>query len=243
MLVFDSPEQNKMPFLRRKRTLSTSITNQVEVQGLAWLCFAEDHSWFQGNIHTDDESNYSLYGKRVTRAVTDSEKDEDESEGSLDTEEDELQEKLEQLILTTNKHDQLGSCGESSEEEISIAEQNNNDMPTIGLKKTNGMGPSNVEEYYTATLTDHFSGLRYQLPKISVNKDDGPGPNKNNLFVCADGQVTFQVENIYKGQRAMMMIQRHIGSPSLLGKKCLVYHGPMNILFTEVIDHGKSWCL
>ena len=82
----------------------------------------------------------------------------------------------------TNKHDQLGSCGESSEEEI-ISEQNNNDIMPKGLKKTIGSS-SNFEEYYNVTLTDHFSGLRYELPKISVNRFGVDGVEKTNLFVC-----------------------------------------------------------
>jgi hypothetical protein len=74
----------------------------------------------------------------------------------------------------------------------------------------------------------------------------GTGEDANtNLFSCteSDADVKFQVQNIYKGQKADMVIQRCLGSSGLLGQKSLVYSGPISIVFNEVVENAKSWCL
>ncbi|CAG7817595.1 unnamed protein product [Allacma fusca] len=235
MLVLDSTVESSkgiMPFVRRKRTHSASLrNNQVEAEGLAWLCFADDHSWFQGNINTEDESNYSLYGTRYMVPLSPT--DEEDESG-----EERLEDQLGNLRISTRG----GSCGESTESSSDGEPEPNNNTVPKGLKSSSSkLTKSSCQEYYNVTLTDHFSGLRYQLPRITVNKQDGQG--KYNLFHCSDGQITFEVQNIFKGQKADMMIQQHIGSPSLLGQKCLVYTGPMNIVFNDVLENGRSWCL
>jgi hypothetical protein len=186
---FQDPQDRIMPIVRRKRAhLSSTRVNQIEAQGLAHLCFAEDHSWFQGNINTDDESNYSLYGERV-------------------------------------------KCPSATN--ITV-EQNNNEIKVEEDLSTN-------KDYYRVTLTDHFTGLSYTLPKIAVNTN--VNDTDNRLFCCTDGQMRFKVENVFKGQKADMIIQRYLGSSTLLGRKCLVYSGDLYIVFNEVIDTGRIWSL
>ena len=232
-----------MPFGRNKRTIrSTLRNNQIEANGDAWLCFAKDHSWFQGNINTDDESNYSLYGEkrketpnRVDELIEDQLHELDIS-GSDDGEGD-----------NNNKGRRDSRSSESTESTSSSddGEENNN----MTKKKNPGsklLNSSSADEYYSVILTDHFSGLRYQLPRIYVNKEESSeeGTEEKNLFICADGQISFQVDRVFKGQKADMMIQQHIGSPTLLGQKCLVYNGPMSIIFNEILmETERSWCL
>lgn len=166
-----------MPLTRRRRSHLSSVgVNHVEANGTACLCFAEDYSWFQGNINTDDESNYSLYGERVS----------------------EVSEKI---------------------------EPNNNESDP---------------NYYKVTLIDHFAGTTHTLPKIFANQFC---KESESLLKCDDGQVSFNIDSIFKGQKADMIIQKHLGSSTLLGKKCVVYSGPISIVFNETIENGRSWCL
>ena len=229
-----------MPFGRGKRTIRSALRkqNQIEANGDAWLCFAKDHSWFQGNINTDDESNYSLYGEK--RKENPDPVDELIENGLLELEISEDGES------GNNKMRRDSRSSESTESTSSEdGEENNN----ISRKKNPGsklVNSSAADEYYSVILTDHFSGLRYQLPRIYVNKaeSEDESTEEKNLFVCADGQISFQVDRVFKGQKADMMIQQHFGSPTLLGQKCLVYHGPMSIIFNETLaENERSWCL
>jgi hypothetical protein len=155
------------------------------------LCFPTDSSWFQGNINTDDDSSYSIFGERLISSDTDNMIESDNN------------------ISNNNK-------GEK---------QINDDSHPI----------------YKVTLTDHFTGLCYQLPDIQVNLD----PNSPSLLTCSqDAQIKFKVEQVYKGQKADMMLQRYSGgSSALVGKKCLVYSGPISLLFQDTASTGKNWCL
>lgn len=40
---------------------------QVEINGVATLCFNEDGTWFQGSITTDDDSQFVIYGTKSAR--------------------------------------------------------------------------------------------------------------------------------------------------------------------------------
>jgi len=179
---------DKMPMTRRRRPLlklSSSPVDTVDAQGTAHLCFTEDHSVFQGNISTDDESNYSLYGERIS------------------------------------------------------VEDNNNEEG----KKVDGDTASETD-YYRVTMIDHFSGQKYLLPRIASKKETPSSPTSvGHLFTSKHGEVTFQVENAYKGQKADIMIHRYLGSPTLLGKKCVLYSGQINILFNDMGETGRSWSL
>jgi hypothetical protein len=66
-----------------------------------------------------------------------------------------------------------------------------------------------------------------------------------SLLASPEMHIRFQVENVYRGQKADMVIQRSLGTTSLLGKKCLVYTGQMDIAFTdyEGMGGGRSWSL
>jgi len=176
----------KMPMVCRRRRplmkLSSSPVETVDAQGTAYLCFPEDHSWFQGNISTDDESNYSLYGERIS------------------------------IVDNNNKED-----------------------------KKSGDGANAETDYYRVTMIDHFSGQKYLLPKIK--EGSSPPTSVGHQFTSQHGEVTFQVENVFKGQKADVMIQRYLGSPSLLGRKCNLYSGQINILFNDVAPGIRSWSL
>jgi len=218
---------SKMPLVRRRRSimrLSSSPVTQVDAQGTAYLCFPEDHSWFQGNISTDDESNYSLYGERVTvkQPAT-------EQKNPVSTE---------QIIATDIDTNKINPK----------AEENNNAAPVAAAPEETAVLPPPEEEaddYYRVTMIDHFSGQKYILPKIIANKQPNQDGSSGvgNLFASQHEEVTFEVENVYKGQKADIMIHRYLGSPSLLGKKCLLYTGQINILFNDTAETGRSWSL
>ncbi|CAL8080449.1 unnamed protein product [Orchesella dallaii] len=209
----------KMPLVRRRRSimrLSSSPVTQVDAQGTAYLCFPEDHSWFQGNISTEDESNYSLYGERVTV------KPETEEKSPVSSEQ----------IIQINKN--------------APKEENNNAAATEPEAVAPTTSSSTEEsDYYRVTMIDHFSGQKYILPKIIAKKQPSleASSGVGNLFASQHEEVTFEVENVYKGQKADIMIHRYLGSPSLLGKKCLLYTGQINILFNDTTETGKSWSL
>jgi len=182
--------------------------NQVELQGEAYLCFSEDLSWFQGNISTNDESNYSIYGEKCGAS------------GST-------------TIIPHVIPDSIPCTPQESDDEDN----------SEGLVRNN----TEVEElgsgfHYKATLTDHFTGLSHNLPIISLRSQPNQLRNES-LFDSLEGQVEFKVMNMFKGQKADMVIQHYLGSPSLLGQGCLVYSGLMDIDFSEVVDYGKSWSL
>lgn len=212
-----------MPLVRRRRPLmklTGSPVTTVDAEGTAYLCFPQDHSWFQGTISTDDESNYSLYGERVT--VTPEQKAAAAAA---------VAEKISKLALT-----------ESDEE------NNNGDDGSNG----NGNVPNRDEDlphsdYYRVTMIDHFSGQKHILPKIFAQKMDDSNPTTaaapGTQFNSKHGEVTFEVETVYKGQKADIMIQRYVGSPSLMGSKCLLYSGKINILFNDILETGRSWSL
>lgn len=255
MLVVDcqqsssSASKSTMPFVRRKRTLSAVLrNNEIEARGEAWLCFAKDHSWFQGNISTDDESNYSLYGEKrkerldpVDELLTDQLIELGISSGISSGSED-----GESSTASSNKERRDSGCSEATDISVESSvsddgeENNNNNHKKVTNPGSKLVNSSSADEYYSVTLTDHFSGIRYQLPPIYINQEE----EEKNLFVCADGQISFQVDKVFKGQKADMMIQQFIGSPSLLGQKCFVYHGPMSIIFSEaMMENARSWCL
>jgi len=206
-IVTGYTKSENMPIVPRRRQMmkfSSSPVNQVDAQGTAYLCFPEDHSWFQGNISTDDESNYSLYGERISGA---------------NCANDEIQRGV--------KNDINGNINDKSED------TSNDDSESTSCTET---------DYYRVTMIDHFSGQKYVLPKILCRKE-GSFTVGGNLFTSQHGEVTFQVENVYKGQKADIMIHRYLGAPSLLGKKCLLYSGQINILFNEIAETGRSWSL
>lgn len=199
------------PIVSRRRRpmvrLSSSPVNTVEAQGTAYLCFPVDHSWFQGNISTDDESNYSLYGERVAVSA------EEKARAAAA-----FAKKISNMSLTESdeENNNAGDEGAGSESE--------EDLP--------------AEDYYRVTMIDHFSGLKHVLPKIFVREVNGV-----QVFTSQQEEVTFQVENTYKGQKAEMMIQKYLGSPGHLGPKCLLYSGEINILFDDMMETGRSWSL
>lgn len=211
----------KMPLVRRRRGLakfssSPVTTTTVECQGTAYLCFPEDHSWFQGNISTDDESNYSLYGERVVVSA-------EEKAAAAAA----VAERIRKLSLT-----------ESDEE-------NNNAGDDPNGNATSGAAPNEdpaIEDYYRVTMFDHFTGEKHLLPRIFAKRQDtsaAPG----QMFLSENGEVTFEVDHVYKGQKADIMIHQFLGSPAHRGNKCLLYTGQINVLFNETIDAGKSWSL
>lgn len=200
------PPENaiKMPLVRRRRPLlklSSSPVDTVDAQGIAYLCFPEDHSWFQGNISTDDESNYSLYGERINMP-----------------QEDQTQEKKDDKVT--------GASSDNGSDDVS---------------------PEDETDYYRVTMIDHFSGQKNILPTIIITgKRPGtasPTSPPDQLFTSKHGEVTFMAENVYKGQKADIMIQRFLGASPLVGKKCLLYSGQINILFNDVSETGRSWSL
>jgi len=223
-----SSSKTKMPFVRRRRPhLTSTRTDQIEVQGTTYLCFPLDHSWFQGNINTDDESSYSLYGERVLPDPEPSCHNENGEQSSS--------------IPKGEENNNL-SKGDYDNNEGPKGEQNTGD-----LNSTNNTNNKNLQQgHYKVVLTDHFTGLSYHLPRIGVNLMVNGTGEETNLFSCteSDADVKFQVQNIYKGQKADMVIQRCLGSSSsLLGQKSLVYSGPISIVFNEVIENGRSWSL
>jgi len=189
MATSGAVSEAKMPIVNRRRRpllkLSSSPVETVDAQGTAYLCFPQDHSWFQGNISTEDESNYSLYGERIS------------------------------VVDNNNKED-----------------------------KTDGDDASSETGYYRVTMIDHFSGQKYILPKIASRKEGStPAPSVGHRFTSQHGEVSFEIEHAYRGQKADIMIHKFIGSPSLLGKKCNLYSGQINILFNDVGPGMRSWSL
>jgi hypothetical protein len=216
-----SSNTRTMPFVRQRRPhLTSTRTNQIEVQGTTYLCFPLDHSWFQGNINTDDDSSYTIYGERV----------------SPDPQQEQEQH-LEQTKKPEENNNHSNGKGEGETDQGSMTDDLNKTLKEDGLQKG----------YFKVVLTDHFTGLSYHLTRIGVNlKNNGITPGEDaNIFTCtdSDADVKFRVENIYKGQKADMVIQKCLGSSALLGQKNLVYSGPISITFTEVIENARSWCL
>ncbi|XP_064089034.1 uncharacterized protein LOC135203211 [Macrobrachium nipponense] len=41
--------------------------SQVQISGIATLCFDENGSWFQGSISTEDDSQFAIYGIKSPR--------------------------------------------------------------------------------------------------------------------------------------------------------------------------------
>lgn len=212
-----------MPLVRRRRPLnklSSSPITTVDAEGTAYLCFPQDHSWFQGTISTDDESNYSLYGERVT--VTPEQKAAAAAA---------VAEKVSKLALT------------ESDEENNNGDDGNNGTGNV----VNREEDLPLSDYYRVTMIDHFSGQKHILPRIFAQKMDDSNPTTvaapGTLFNSKHGEVTFEVETVYKGQKADIMIQRFVGSPSLMASKCLLYEGKINILFNDILETGRSWSL
>lgn len=213
-----------MPLTRRRRPLmklSSSPITTVDAEGTAYLCFPQDHSWFQGTISTDDESNYSLYGERVT--VTPEQKAAAAAA---------VAEKISKLALT-----------ESDEENNNADDDTNNGNGDLPIRDED----LPLSDYYRVTMIDHFSGQKHILPRIFAQKMDDSNPTTaaapGTLFNSKHGEVTFEVETVYKGQKADIMIQRYVGSPSLMASKCLLYSGKINILFNDILETGRSWSL
>lgn len=40
---------------------------QVEISGVATLCFDEEGTWFQGSIASEDDTQYAIYGTKSKR--------------------------------------------------------------------------------------------------------------------------------------------------------------------------------
>lgn len=111
------------------------------------LCFPTDHSWFQGNINTEDDSSYSLFGDRLT------------SQENLDI----IQSSTDCNFL----HDDNNNTDEKGDETLVVNVKNE------GIT-------------YKVTLTDHFTGLNYNLPEIRVHLD----PKAAKFLTCSqDAQV------------------------------------------------------
>ncbi|OXA43102.1 uncharacterized protein LOC110858956 [Folsomia candida] len=175
--------------IRRRRPNCVKIT-KIEITGQTMLCFPQDRSWFQGDISTDDDSSYSLFGN----------------------------------IIDPPPH------------RMDLQDKNNNKGEDV-LDDFDDAGSSLL---YRVALTDHFTGLSHRLPHLGVHLDMKTSTTIFNTG-GADVQVDFTVEEICRGQKADIMLQRHSGSSSLVGKGCLVLSGPISLSFPDMTpNHTPS---
>lgn len=240
------PKSASVPFSRANRrrmyaaaAASTPQThNQIEVQGEAYLCFTEDYTTFQGNINTNDESNYSIVGESVTPSKASNPFPAIRSP----------------LPTTLNSMESTPNESEDDDEEF------NNNSNIFRLHRKSSSSASSVSgdnqdepvNFYNVTVTDHYTGLTYRLGNVSLSSGRLPNFHVSNLLrsnnttksaSTNNGLIFFRVENLYKGQKADMMIKQHIGVPSLLGQKCTVYSGMIDVVVNEDLGWGKSWSL
>jgi len=203
---------SKMPLSRRRRSHFSTLpqSNEIQVEGEAHLCFAEDYSWFQGSVNTEDESNYSVYGDRV-------------------------------------------DCHESSKVNgiKPVGELNNNvikDDKESTKEYNEEVVADEPAQCYCVKLTDHFLGTTYSLPRVQINRKamTENGTSSSFLF-CSDDEakISFQVQNVFKGQKADMLIQRYLGSSLFVGRKCVVYSGIISLLINDElgIPGRNCWSL
>jgi hypothetical protein len=247
MQPIPKPRSASMPFSRanRRRQYAAAAAstpqnhNQIEVQGEAYLCFSEDYATFQGNINTNDESNYSIMGESVTPI---------KASNPFPGIRSPLATKLNSMESTPNESEDDDEEFNNNSNIFRLCRQSSS-ASASSITADNQEEPTNL---YNVTVTDHYTGLTYRLSNISLNTGRMPNFHVSSLLRSTtaskgstengNGMIFFRVESLYKGQKADMMIKQHIGS-TLLGQKCTVYSGMIDVIVNEDLGWGKSWSL
>jgi len=224
-------------------------TGQVEITGDAYLYFVDNYSYFQGIVNTDGESNYSITGE-----LTD-ESDRTHARHSQWNPKSKLQNGTFPLSTSSTGSSTPYDSDEDADLDF-VNRLENEGQLGMNISEAGSRNAINLlstqpdpeerrpRHSHKMTLTDHYTGLIYNFPSIVVNRD---ARNDDTLLLSYDpnAQIHFKTKTVYKGQKAAMVIQRSLGSSSLLGKQCIVYSGKLLLRFSDEfqVSEKRDWSL
>lgn len=203
-IVVRSQTPNKMTGVHQRRRFrrcaisesSQIIDDMVEGSGTAYLCFPNNRSWFKGSVTTEDNSNYSLYGERIS---------------------------------SENSYPEMAESMDDTKLNVTIDENNN-----VGTEEK-------TRDYYRVTLLDHFIGKTTVAPRVYIA--NCKASESQQLFATKDGEISFKVDQFFRGQKAELEMKKVFGSTAKFGNGSAVYTGNIKIQFQEHKTIGsQSFC-
>ena len=102
---------------------------------------------------------------------------------------------------------------------------------------SNRQNMETVRVTFDIVISDLEEGTQHEIRRVSGRK--------GGALTLRSKQLCFMTEKAFWGQRAMMVIQKQLAAPELVGQKCHVYAGPMRFYVMPRQFEARSlttWC-
>lgn len=149
---------------------------------------------------------------------------------------------LDSLIITTNKMSSISEhkIEEDKESPILSPVLSPSGFDSPFRSRSGSRNKQNIETIpvsFDIVITDLEEGTQHKIRHVTGRK--------GSALTLRSKQLCFMTEKAFWGQRAVMVIQKQLAVPELVGQKCHVYAGPMRFYVTPRTFEARSltnWC-